>query len=120
MVHLHYRLYTVCVSFNISIVHFVCLLLSQYRGNYRMKIYERSDFRGQNMEMMEDCPDLHESFHSRDISSANVMEGYWILHEHPHYRGRQYFLRPGEYRRHNEWGSSSPTIGSLRRVTETP
>uniref|UniRef100_A0AAZ3Q5M1 Beta/gamma crystallin 'Greek key' domain-containing protein n=1 Tax=Oncorhynchus tshawytscha TaxID=74940 RepID=A0AAZ3Q5M1_ONCTS len=97
-----------------------CRMVPPYRGNYRMKIYERSDFRGQNMEMMEDCPDLHESFHSRDISSANVMEGYWILHEHPHYRGRQYFLRPGEYRRHSEWGSSSPTIGSLRRVTETP
>ena len=85
-----------------------------------MKIYERSDFGGQNMEVMEDCPDLHERFHSRDISSANVIEGYWILHEHPHYRGRQYFLRPGEYRRHSEWGSSSPTIGSLRRVTEIP
>lgn len=90
----------------------------QYNGNYRMKIFERSDFAGQNMELMDDCPDLNERFHTRDISSVNVMEGYWILHEHPHYRGRQYFLRPGEYRRHSEWGSTSPTFGSLRRVTE--
>ncbi|KAJ7987701.1 hypothetical protein DPEC_G00329220 [Dallia pectoralis] len=97
-----------------------CRMVPPYRGNYRMKIYERSDFGGQNMEVMEDCPDLHERFHRRDISSANVMEGYWILHEHPHYRGRQYFLRPGEYRRHSEWGGNSSTIGSLRRVTETP
>lgn len=83
-----------------------------------MKIFERSDFAGQNLELMEDCPDLHERFHTRDISSANVLEGYWMLHEHPNYRGRQYFLRPGEYRRHSEWGSASSTFGSLRRVTE--
>lgn len=83
-----------------------------------MKIFERSDFGGQNLELMDDCPDLHERFHTRDISSVNVMEGYWMLHEHPNYRGRQYFLRPGEYRRHSEWGSTSPTFGSLRRVTE--
>lgn len=83
-----------------------------------MKIFEQSDFGGQNLELMDDCPDLHERFHTRDISSVNVMEGYWMLHEHPNYRGRQYFLRPGEYRRHSEWGSTSPTFGSLRRVTE--
>jgi len=83
-----------------------------------MKIFERSDFGGQHLELMDDCPDLDERFHTRDVSSVNVMEGYWILHEHPHYRGRQFFLRPREYRRHIEWGSNSPTIGSLRRITE--
>lgn len=83
-----------------------------------MKIFERSDFGGRAMELNEDCPDLHQRFHSGDISSANVIEGYWILHEHPNYTGRQFFLRPGEYRRHVEWGSPSPNIGSLRRVTE--
>ncbi|CAG5905716.1 unnamed protein product [Menidia menidia] len=95
-----------------------CRSVPPYNGNYRMKIFERSDFAGQNLELMEDCPDLHERFHTRDISSVNVMEGYWMLHEHPNYRGRQYFLRPGEYRRHSEWGSTSPTFGSLRRVTD--
>ncbi|XP_061765829.1 crystallin, gamma MX, like 2 [Nerophis ophidion] len=95
-----------------------CRMVPPYNGSYRMKIFERSDFGGQNMELIEDCPDLNERFHTHDISSVNVMEGYWMLHEHPNYKGRQYFLRPGEYRRHSEWGSASPTIGSLRRVTE--
>uniref|UniRef100_A0A8C2Z1U4 Crystallin, gamma MX n=1 Tax=Cyclopterus lumpus TaxID=8103 RepID=A0A8C2Z1U4_CYCLU len=95
-----------------------CRMVPPYNGNYRMKIFERSDFGGQNLELMDDCPDLNERFHTRDISSVNVMEGYWILHEHPNYRGRQFFLRPGEYRRHSEWGSNSPTIGSMRRITE--
>lgn len=83
-----------------------------------MKIFERPDFVGQSMELNEDCPDLQELFHTRNIASLNVMEGYWMLYEHPHYRGRQYFLRTGEYRRYMDWGSTSPIFGSLRRVTE--
>lgn len=94
------------------------MFLPQYTGKYRMKIFERSDFGGQAMELNEDCPDLRQRFHNGDIFSANVMEGYWTLHEHPNYTGRQYFLHPGEYRRHVEWGSPSPTMGSLRRVTD--
>uniref|UniRef100_A0A3B4EK29 Beta/gamma crystallin 'Greek key' domain-containing protein n=1 Tax=Pygocentrus nattereri TaxID=42514 RepID=A0A3B4EK29_PYGNA len=95
-----------------------CRMVPPYTGNYRMKIFERSDFAGQAMELMEDCPDLRERFHNGDVSSANVMEGFWILHEHPNYSGRQYFLRPGEYRRFNEWGSPSPAMGSLKRITD--
>ncbi|CAL8301300.1 unnamed protein product [Lota lota] len=95
-----------------------CRMVPSYCGNYKIKVFERSDFLGQNMELMEDCPNLLERFHTRDISSLNVMEGYWMLYEHPNYRGRQYFLRPGEYRRYSDWGSSSPTFGSLRRFTE--
>ncbi|KAJ8386578.1 hypothetical protein AAFF_G00169040 [Aldrovandia affinis] len=95
-----------------------CRVIPPYRGNYRMKIFERSDFGGQMMELQDDCPNVHERFHTRDISSCNVVEGYWTLHEQPNYSGRQYFLRPGEYRRHSEWGSVSPGVGSLRRITD--
>lgn len=90
----------------------------QYQGNYKVKIFERSDFGGQAMELTEDCPDLRTCFHNGDIFSANVLEGYWIFHEHPNYSGRQYFLHPGEYRRFSEWGSSSPATGSLKRIIE--
>lgn len=90
----------------------------QYQGDYKVKIFERSDFGGQAIELMEDCPDLRKCFHNGEILSANVMEGYWILHEHPNYSGRQYFLHPGEYRRFSEWGSVSPATGSLKRITE--
>ncbi|XP_026770986.3 crystallin, gamma MX isoform X1 [Pangasianodon hypophthalmus] len=95
-----------------------CRMIPSYQGNYKVKIFERSDFEGQAMELIEDCPDLHKHFHNGDIFSANVMEGYWILHEHPNYSGRQYFLHPGEYRRFSEWGSTSPATGSLKRITE--
>ncbi|KAM9462866.1 gamma-crystallin M2-like [Clarias gariepinus] len=95
-----------------------CRMLPSYQGNYKVKIFERSDFGGQALELVEDCPDLFMRFHNGDIFSANVLEGYWILHEHPNYSGRQYFLHPGEYKRFSEWGSTSPTTGSLKRITE--
>ncbi|KAG2462313.1 CRGM2 protein, partial [Polypterus senegalus] len=90
----------------------------RYRGSYRMRIYERPDFGGQMMEFTDDCPNVYDRFRYNDIFSCNVMEGYWIFYEHANYRGRQYFLRPGEYRRFSDWGGFSSTIGSFRRMRE--
>ncbi|KAK5860690.1 hypothetical protein PBY51_022151 [Eleginops maclovinus] len=87
-------------------------------GPYRMRIYERPNFQGQMMEFSDDCESVQENFRSRDIYSCNVMEGYWTLYEHPNYRGRQYFMRPGEYRKFSDWGATCATTGSFRRITE--
>ncbi|XP_059821932.1 gamma-crystallin S-1-like [Hypanus sabinus] len=95
-----------------------CRSYPYYRGgNYRMRIYERPDFGGQMMEFMDDCPSLYDRFRYRDIHSCQVMDGYWTFYEHPNYRGRQYFLRPGEYRRYSDWGGYNSMIGSFRRLT---
>ncbi|MCI4375820.1 hypothetical protein PGIGA_G00114190 [Pangasianodon gigas] len=87
-------------------------------GQYRIRIYERPDFQGQMMEFSDDCESVHERFRHRDIYSCNVMDGYWTLYEHPSYRGRQYFMRPGEYRKFSDWGAVCATTGSFRRITE--
>ncbi|XP_018420093.1 PREDICTED: gamma-crystallin-3-like [Nanorana parkeri] len=80
------------------------------------KFYEREDFRGQMMDFTEDCPNVYERFRYNDIHSAHVHEGFWMFYEEPNYRGRQYYLRPGEYKRYSDWGASSPRIGSYRRL----
>lgn len=95
---------------------FVCCL--QYRGNYKVRFYERSDMGGQMMELNEDCPNFMDRFHMSDVNSCNVMEGHWLMYDQPNYRGRVYYLRPGEYRRYSDWGGMSPRVGSLRRITE--
>ncbi|XP_078085257.1 gamma-crystallin S-1-like [Mustelus asterias] len=96
-----------------------CRSYPYYRGgNYRMKIYERPDFGGQMMEFMDDCPSVYDRFRHRDIHSSHVMDGYWTFYEHPNYRGRQYFMRPGEYKRYSDWGGDNSTIGSFRRMRE--
>ncbi|XP_064803160.1 gamma-crystallin M2-like, partial [Oncorhynchus masou masou] len=87
-------------------------------GPYRMRIYEHPNFQGQTMEFAEDCESVQERFRSRDVYSCNVLEGYWTLYEHPNYRGRQYFMRPGEYRKFSDWGATCATTGSFRRITE--
>ncbi|GCC27570.1 hypothetical protein chiPu_0005995 [Chiloscyllium punctatum] len=96
-----------------------CRTYPYYRGgSYRMKIYERPDFGGQMMEFMDDCPSVYDRFRYRDIHSCHVMDGYWIFYEHPNYRGRQYFMRPSEYRRFSDWGATCSTIGSFRRMRD--
>uniref|UniRef100_A0A4W3IXP0 Gamma-crystallin M2-like n=1 Tax=Callorhinchus milii TaxID=7868 RepID=A0A4W3IXP0_CALMI len=87
-------------------------------GSYRMKIYERPEFGGQMMEFTNDCESVQDRFRSREVHSCNVTDGYWTMYEHPNFKGRQYFLRPSEYKRFSDWGATCPTVGSFRRVTE--
>ncbi|KAM9305938.1 uncharacterized protein PAF06_014547 [Gastrophryne carolinensis] len=93
-----------------------CRISPQHQGSFRVRIYERENFGGQMMEFSEDCPHVFERFRYNDIYSVQVQDGYWMFYEEPNYRGRQYYLRPGEYRRYSDWGASSPRIGSFRRV----
>lgn len=83
-----------------------------------MKIYKQDNFRGQMFEVTDDCPSLQDRFHLNEVHSLNVLEGSWLLYETPNYRGKQYLLRPGEYRQYLEWGAENPQAGSLRRVTD--
>ncbi|XP_040213274.1 gamma-crystallin 1-like [Rana temporaria] len=90
-----------------------CQLIPQHQGSFRLSIYEKEDFKGQMREFTEDCPHVFSDFNYNDIYSCNVFEGYWIFYEEPNYRGRQYYLRPGEYRKYTEWGAENPKIGSF-------
>ncbi|XP_073491023.1 gamma-crystallin 1-like [Aquarana catesbeiana] len=102
------------IGFNDSIRS--CHLSPQHRGPFRLRIYEREDFEGQMMEFTEDCPNVFEQFRFHEIHSCNVLDGHWMFYDEPSYRGRQYYLKPGEYRRYTEWGAMYPRIGSFRRV----
>ncbi|MEE6490289.1 hypothetical protein FKM82_015830 [Ascaphus truei] len=95
-----------------------CHMIPLHTGSFRIRQYEKEDFRGQMMEFTEDCPHVYKELNYHDINSSNVLEGHWIFYEEPNYRGRQYYLRPGEYRRFNDWGSSNARIGSFRRVQD--
>ncbi|CAJ0923167.1 unnamed protein product [Ranitomeya imitator] len=95
-----------------------CRLIPQHRGSFRIRIYEREDFRGQMMEFTEDCPHVNEEFNYHDIHSCNVLEGHWIFFEQPNYRGRQFYLKSGEYRRFTDWGAMNARVGSFRRISD--
>ncbi|XP_053326793.1 gamma-crystallin 1-like [Spea bombifrons] len=93
-----------------------CRLSPQHHGSFRMRIYETEDFQGQMMEFTEDCQNVHKKLRFHDIHSCNVLDGYWMFYEKPNYRGRQYYLKPGEYKTCTDWGAMSPKTGSFRRV----
>ncbi|XP_053569052.1 gamma-crystallin 1-like [Bombina bombina] len=94
-----------------------CRIIPQ-QGSCKIKVYEREDFKGQMMEFTEDCPQVFEKFRYHDIHSCNVLEGHWIFYDEPNYKGRQYYLRPGEYRRYSDWGGLNSKVGSFRRAID--
>ncbi|XP_054333763.1 gamma-crystallin D [Pongo pygmaeus] len=94
-----------------------CRLIPQ-SGSHRIRLYEREDYRGQMIEFTEDCSCLQDRFRFNEIHSLNVLEGSWVLYELSNYRGRQYLLMPGDYRRYQDWGATNARVGSLRRVID--
>uniref|UniRef100_S4REP0 Crystallin gamma S n=1 Tax=Petromyzon marinus TaxID=7757 RepID=S4REP0_PETMA len=67
-------------------------------------------------ERKEDCPHLHDRFNMREVRSVRVHDGAWVAYEEPHYRGRQYLLEKGDYRKCSEYGAMSPTMQSVRCI----
>uniref|UniRef100_A0A8C8BXI2 Beta/gamma crystallin 'Greek key' domain-containing protein n=1 Tax=Oncorhynchus tshawytscha TaxID=74940 RepID=A0A8C8BXI2_ONCTS len=96
-----------------------CRMIPMHRGSYRMRLYDRPDMSGQMQELNDDCPNVQDRFRMSDINSCNVMDGHWLMYDQPNYKGRQYYLKPGEYRRPSDWGGLSPRIGSLRRISDS-
>ncbi|XP_044200772.1 gamma-crystallin M2-like [Thunnus albacares] len=95
-----------------------CRLIPMNRGTFKIRLYEHPDMSGQMQEVSDDCPNIQDRLRMSDINSCIVVDGHWLLYDQPNYRGRNYYLRPGEYRRYSDWGGASPRIGSLRRITD--
>ncbi|XP_023661475.1 crystallin, gamma S2 isoform X3 [Paramormyrops kingsleyae] len=96
-----------------------CKMIHTATGTqYRIQLYEKADFAGHVFESMEDCPSLQERFRIREFQSCKVLEGVWVFYEHPNYRGRQFLLEKGQYRKSLDWGAACPTVQSFRRLKE--
>ncbi|TDG96272.1 hypothetical protein EPR50_G00238320 [Perca flavescens] len=98
---------------------FPLLILLQASGDpYKIQLYVKGDFAGRVFEATDDCPSVLENFHWREVHSCRVLGGWWVFYEHPNYKGRQYVLEKGEYRKPVDWGAVCPTVQSFRRLTE--
>ncbi|XP_066520923.1 gamma-crystallin M2-like [Hoplias malabaricus] len=95
-----------------------CRIIRLTSGPHHIRVYERPDFVGQMMEFSDDSPSLLDRFGFREVHSCKVMDGAWVFFEQANYRGRQYLLERGEYRRFSEWGAMHPTVASIRRVQD--
>ncbi|GAA6091033.1 gamma-crystallin M2-like [Tachysurus ichikawai] len=98
-----------------------CRMIPMYRGMYRIRMYERENFLGQMMDVTDDCDSITDRYHwSGGCHSCHVMEGHWLMYEHPHYRGRMWYFRPGEYRSFREMmGMTGMRFMSMRRIVDS-
>ncbi|XP_076872823.1 gamma-crystallin M2-like [Brachyhypopomus gauderio] len=95
-----------------------CRMIPRYRGSHRMRIYDRENFMGQMMEMTDDCDSFMDRYHWSDgCHSCHVMDGHWLMYEHPNYRGRMWYFGPGEYRNFRNWGGMR--FMSMRRIMDS-
>ncbi|XP_040211544.1 gamma-crystallin M2-like [Rana temporaria] len=95
-----------------------CFAIPQYKGSYRLRLYDRNNFGGKMLEATDDCSSVSDRFNHHDIQSCNVFDGYWIFYELSNYKGHQYYLRPGEYRRFTDWGAQNARVGSFKQITD--
>ncbi|XP_036396413.1 gamma-crystallin M3-like [Megalops cyprinoides] len=110
--------YSDCSRFGMSDWIRSCRMIPMYRGNYRMRMYERENFGGQMHECMDDCDSIMDRYRMSDCQSCHVMEGHWLFYEHPHYRGRMWYMRPGEYRNFRDMGYMNMRFMSMRRIMD--
>ncbi|XP_059198774.1 gamma-crystallin S-1-like [Centropristis striata] len=96
-----------------------CRFIPTKPGTFNMRLYERIEFGGQMMPLMDDCPSVMDRFHTNNIFSCTVTDGNWLFYEHPNYRGRMYLITPGEYTRFSEWGGRNARVGSIRRILDS-
>jgi len=83
-----------------------------------MRLYDGQDMSGQMMDLSDDCPNVTDRFHVSEVNSCSVGDGHWLMYEQPDYRGRMYYLRPGDYRGFGDWGAPSGRVGSVRRLMD--
>ncbi|KAL0184176.1 hypothetical protein M9458_019872 [Cirrhinus mrigala] len=83
----------------------------------QMRIYERENFMGQMYEMTDDCDNIMDRYRMSHCQSCHVMDGHWLMYEQPHYRGRMWYFRPGEYRNFRDMGGMR--FMSTRRINDS-
>ncbi|XP_056222575.1 gamma-crystallin M1-like [Seriola aureovittata] len=91
----------------------------QYRGSYRLRIYERENFGGQMSELMDDCDNVMDCYRMSNCMSCHVMDRHWLMYEQPHYRGRMMYMRPGEYRSFMNMGMGNMKFMSMKRIMDS-
>ncbi|XP_063070443.1 gamma-crystallin M2-like [Engraulis encrasicolus] len=96
-----------------------CRHIPMHRGNYRVRIYERENFGGQMHECTDDCDNMQDRYRMNHCMSCNVMDGHWLMHEHPNYRGKMWYFPPGEYRNWRNFGNPNMRFSSMRRILDS-
>ncbi|XP_063091884.1 beta/gamma crystallin domain-containing protein 2 isoform X2 [Cavia porcellus] len=80
-------------------------------------LFSEEGLKGEQVKLTEALKDPEGLERPLQVASATVSAGLWMLYPKPFFEDTPYILEPGEYPTLEAWGTSNPTVGSLKPMT---
>ncbi|MBZ3882063.1 Absent in melanoma 1-like protein [Sciurus carolinensis] len=81
-----------------------------------ISLFSEEGLKGEQVKLTEALKDLQGLERPLQVASATVSAGLWLLYPKPFFEDTPYILEPGEYPTSEAWGTSDPSVGSLKPV----
>ncbi|XP_051027591.1 beta/gamma crystallin domain-containing protein 2 [Acomys russatus] len=80
----------------------------------RISLFSEEGLKGKPMTLTGDLKDSQGLERPLQVASAAVTAGLWLLYPKPFFEDSPHILEPGEYPTLEAWGTSGPSVGSLK------
>ncbi|XP_031234861.1 beta/gamma crystallin domain-containing protein 2 [Mastomys coucha] len=80
----------------------------------RISLFSEEGLKGKPVMLTGDLKDSQGLERPLQVASATVAAGLWLLYPKPFFEDTPYILEPGEYPTLEAWGTSGPSVGSLK------
>ena len=80
----------------------------------RISLFSEEGLKGKPVTLTGDLKDSQGLERPLQVASATVTAGLWLLYPKPFFEDTPYILEPGEYPTLEAWGTSGPSVGSLK------
>ncbi|XP_042852589.1 beta/gamma crystallin domain-containing protein 2 isoform X1 [Panthera tigris] len=77
-------------------------------------LYSEESLKGEQVKLTDALEDPQGLERPLRVASATVSAGLWLLYPKPFFEDTPYILEPGEYPTSEAWGTSDPSVGSLK------
>ncbi|XP_054427468.1 beta/gamma crystallin domain-containing protein 2 [Pteronotus mesoamericanus] len=79
-----------------------------------ISLYSEEGLKGEQVKLTNSLEDPQSLKTPLQVASATVSAGLWLLYPKPFFEGTPCILEPGEYPNSEAWGTSDPSVGSLK------
>ncbi|KAK2106231.1 Beta/gamma crystallin domain-containing protein 2, partial [Saguinus oedipus] len=89
-------------------------------GDYstpEISLFSEEGLKGEQVKLTEALNNSQGLEKPLQVASATVSAGLWLLYPKPFFEDTPYILEPGEYPTSEAWGTSDPSVGSLKPMT---
>ncbi|XP_016075000.1 PREDICTED: absent in melanoma 1-like protein [Miniopterus natalensis] len=81
-----------------------------------ISLYSEEGLKGEQVKLTKSLEDPQSLKRPLQVASATVSAGLWLLYPKPFFEDTPCILEPGEYPTSKAWGTSDPSVGSLKPV----